>query len=287
MDKPIWMPFYVADYLADTHHLSTLQHGAYMLMLMSAWTRGGSLPADDVHLAGITRLGPLLWRKHKAVLMPFFDEQDGCLVQKRLSAEYVKSSRLKEAAQTNGAKGGRPKKEPRNNPGVNPEITQGLTQQEPRPNPTPNPDESKSQSQLQPQELLKTSQKISTATAVEVDKRSLADLKIPACPQQEIIGLYHEHLPLCPKVREWNNARQGYLKSRWREKALERHWKSKQEGLAMFAKLFDFIGESKFLTGKVQAQRDKPPFVATLEWIVRPNNWAKIIEGKYHNDQAV
>jgi uncharacterized protein YdaU (DUF1376 family) len=273
MTKPIWMPFYVADYLADTQHLSTIQHGAYMLMLMSAWTRGGSLPADDVHLAGITRLGPALWRKHKAVLMSFFDEQDGSLVQKRLSEEYLKSSKFKEAAQVNGAKGGRPK----NNPGVK----FGLTQNEPKTNPTPNPNESKPQPQLQPQET-KTSQNMSPPNGGDVNGFAV-DL-IPVCPQKEIIALYHEHLPLCPHVREWNDTRQKYLKTRWREKAIERHWTSKAQGLEMFAKLFDFIAESKFLTGQAAPKPGQPPFMADLEWIVRPNNWAKIIEGRYHHD---
>ena len=52
-------------YLADTRHLSTLEHGAYLLLMMEAWRRPHcDLPDDDrvlARLAGLTRLPELVW----------------------------------------------------------------------------------------------------------------------------------------------------------------------------------------------------------------------------------
>lgn len=105
-----WMPFYVADYLRDTMHLTTEQHGAYMLLLMACWTRGGSLPADDAQLAGMAKMTPAAWRKAAPLILPFFARDGVSLTQKRVTEEFEKAQRMAETRRQNGQKGGRPKK---------------------------------------------------------------------------------------------------------------------------------------------------------------------------------
>lgn len=106
-----WMPLYVADYLRDTMHLTTEQHGAYMLLLMACWTRGGSLPSDPAQLAGIARMPLSAWRKAAPVLMAFFAADGDGLTHKRVTAEREKAQRLSDARRDSGSKGGRPRKQ--------------------------------------------------------------------------------------------------------------------------------------------------------------------------------
>jgi len=49
-----YMQFYVADYLADTTHLTAEEHGAYMLLLFSYWQTGKPLRID--RLATVARI---------------------------------------------------------------------------------------------------------------------------------------------------------------------------------------------------------------------------------------
>ena len=109
----------------------------------------------------------------------------------------------------------------------------------------------------------------------------LMESKIPPCPHKEIIEIYHQVLPELPRVLTWNKTREGYLKQRWKQLFIEFECRGTQEGLNWFKDdLFMFVKNSKFLTGKVETNGRKP-FLADLEWIIRPTNFAKIIERKY------
>lgn len=86
-----WMPWYIGDYLADTMHLTRDQHGGYLLLIGAYWRRGGPLPDNDGHLAGITRASPVEWRKLRPVLAEFFEVIDGLWKHKRIDEERTRA----------------------------------------------------------------------------------------------------------------------------------------------------------------------------------------------------
>lgn len=105
----LWMPLFIGDYQKDTMRLSTVQHGAYLLMLMEYWVNG-PLPDDDDDLASITKLSDGEWAKHKAKLSRFFVIRDGFWFNKRADEEIEAAKKRREASRRNGKKGGRPAK---------------------------------------------------------------------------------------------------------------------------------------------------------------------------------
>jgi uncharacterized protein YdaU (DUF1376 family) len=98
-----YMPLYVADYLADAAHLTTTQHGAYLLLIMNYWQRGCPLPDDDRRLASIARLGLREWKRNRPALEEFFTLTHGAWVHSRIDHELArvsaKSLKSKKAAQ--------------------------------------------------------------------------------------------------------------------------------------------------------------------------------------------
>lgn len=71
MKRP-WMPIYVADYLADTRHLTRAQHGSYVLLILEYWKRG-SLPQDEEQLARLAGMTPSEWKAEKSTLAAMFE----------------------------------------------------------------------------------------------------------------------------------------------------------------------------------------------------------------------
>ncbi len=101
MNRP-WMPLYVGDYLGDTGHLTTAQHGAYLLLMMHYW-RKGELPDDDRQLSKITKLPLRTWCEYRPTLQDFF--YDGWK-HKRIDAELAKMLRVSQKRAIAGQKGG-------------------------------------------------------------------------------------------------------------------------------------------------------------------------------------
>ncbi|EFI3665432.1 DUF1376 domain-containing protein [Escherichia coli] len=65
-----YMQLYIADYLADTMHLSAEEHGAYLLLMLNYWQTGKPIPKN--RLAKIARLTNERWADVEPSLREFF-----------------------------------------------------------------------------------------------------------------------------------------------------------------------------------------------------------------------
>jgi hypothetical protein len=100
----------------------------------------------------------------------------------------------------------------------------------------------------------------------------------PPCPQSRIVALYHEILPELRQMREWNDTRRRLLGRRWAES-------EERQTLDWWREFFRYVRRSRFLMGKTIG-RDGRPFDCDLEWLIKPTNFAKVVEGKYEDAAA-
>ncbi len=88
---------------------------------------------------------------------------------------------------------------------------------------------------------------------------------------QQVVDLYHEILPSLPSVLKVTDARRKAISAR-----IHDDLKTPSEWRVFFSR----VGKSDFLTGKVDG------FRADLEWLCKPANMLKVLEGRYERNQA-
>ena len=91
------MPLWTDAYLADTLHLTTMQHGAYLLLLMVSWRNNGRLPDDDKRLARYTKMSGQQWARNRSVIMEFWTLKNGEWFNKRQLDELDSVRRISKA----------------------------------------------------------------------------------------------------------------------------------------------------------------------------------------------
>lgn len=127
------------------------------------------------------------------------------------------------------------------------------------------------------QTVIEPSRTVSTSPDGDGCKPAAAGVADP-CPHQLIIDAYHRILPMGRQVREWTPARASALRTRWRESP-------KRQSLDWWERFFAYCAKSLFLTGKTQSP-GRRPFDLSLDWLVKAENMAKVIEGAYDNNEV-
>lgn len=80
-----YMQLYIADYLADTMHLSTEEHGAYLLLMFNYWQTGRPIPKN--RLAKIARVSDSRWAELQPILTEFFEDDGESWIHLRIERD--------------------------------------------------------------------------------------------------------------------------------------------------------------------------------------------------------
>lgn len=264
---------YAGDYMRDTGHLSLTEHGVYTVLLDHYYSRRSPLPVTVEALYRICRATTKLEQQAvKAVAEEFFRRaEDGRRHNPRADREIAEWERLAQINRERGKLGGRPKRNPDGNPPANPDANPAgsisetreviFSQPSPAPAPTPAP---------------KPAPGSGVLVADSSDSRP--PQRTSAAFHQEVIKAYHELLPDLPAVKVWSQKRRQALDARVRERCRDG---KPADTIAYWRSLFEHVAASDFLCG-----RGRNDFRADLEWILRPENFTKVIEGRYNTRRA-
>lgn len=240
-------------YLSDTRHLSTLEHGAYLLLLMEAWRRPNcDLPGDDLLLSRMAGLRPDEWSAVKPIVMSFwkYDGRGKVWKQKRLTKERDQARNRSKSQKDKAAKRWDKTK--------------------------------KDDATALPNECTAdASTATATATAIEEKENTNA---IALVAQNEF-ALEAEPVPAKPEltpehvVEAWNKLATRLGKPTVRVLSPERRQKLKARihgfTLEDFREVLGKVDRSAFLRG------DRDWQGCNFDWITKKANFIKVLEGNY------
>jgi len=264
---------HIGDYAQATSHLSFVEDAAYSRLLRKYYAEEKPLPAD---LRAVQRLVSARTDEEReavdVVLQEFFVLEEDGWHNKRADAEIEKvrekSAKARASIEARWARAGK------SNDGRITSVSEKDT------------NVSKDDTNVsETYDGRNTLQSPVTSNQIRAKAGSPNGLPVdgkpptPDCPHVEIVALYHEILPELRRVRDWTGDRQAFLRSRWREKP-------ERQSLEWWRGFFGYVRQCPFLMGEGQSSPDRQPFTADLEWLVRPTNFRKVIEGRYQRRAA-
>lgn len=239
-------PRHLGDYAKDTSHLSLLEHGAYTLL--TDWYYASEKPVPDDKCERIAKAFSEEERKAvRSVLQEFFTLTDQGWTHGRVEREIAKyREKAAKAAEAANARWSADADVMRTHSGRN----AGAMQTQCEGNAS--------------QEPIANSQ-VTTLSA-----------RAAHCPVQAIIGLFREKCPSLVQPRIVTDATSSQIAARWRQS-------EKHQTLDFWTQFFEFCEANHFLAGRVTPPPGRKAFRAGLDWIVKANNFAKIVNGNYDN----
>lgn len=243
-----WYPWYPADYRTDTQLLTSSQDLLYRRLLDAYWINGGPLPADLRVLAKLTNTEYRTFlRNFPVISRGFLREKDSKYHNPKMDKILQETKQIQQVRAESGKKGGLAK-------------AKNLLKQP------------------QPQPHIRTSDPPSSEDKSSSDYGSRLFRQKPkktsSCPVQKIVDLYNEKLtPPLVRCIKMTPGRRQKIQARW----------SEHPGMDNFENFFEYVLASPFLMGKT-VNGSRGPFKADLEWLMKAENFAKVLEGKYDPD---
>lgn len=248
---------WIGDYLRDTRGCSLAEHGAYALLLDEYYASEKPLPDDIDRLCRLC--GAITEDERLAVervVDAFFPlAEDGLRHNARADREVARAKPRIAIARENGRRGGRPRNNPlgllSGNPQDSHEATHG--QSSPDPDPDPDPD---------PEDIAR-----SARSSPHIVRKVFAET---------VAAEFNRTCPSLPEVRSLTDAR---IRSVWARREERVAAGRPAEAAEYWQMLFAEVEASDFLTGRGGDRRWRADF----DWLLKPSNFAKVIEGTYRN----
>jgi hypothetical protein len=117
---------------------------------------------------------------------------------------------------------------------------------------------------------------------------SLKSQALPDCPHLRMLDLFANHLPELPQPKPelWHGKNAEAMRARWKwvltakRTSGKRYATTVDEALGWFERFFQRVAGSDFLTGR------NGKWACDLGWLMKADNFAKVVQGNYENKEA-
>jgi uncharacterized protein YdaU (DUF1376 family) len=257
-----YFPFHLGDYSAHTGHLEPMEDLAYRRLLDLYYLREGPLPSDIQATAKLVRMRSMS-DDVESVLKEFFILTDAGWVHGRCEIEIAEMKVRQEAARAKAKKRwDKERSADSNAAALKNDATAsvnyaGVLLPTPTPTPTPNT--------IEP-------------------KGSLSPAKLPTCPTQSIIDLYHSELPELPSIKILSEPRKKAISNFWKWVLTskrtdgENRANGADEAMAWIGSYFRRAKENDFLMGRNPQTGPHSSWQCDLDFLLTEKGKKHVIE---------
>jgi DNA-binding transcriptional regulator YhcF (GntR family) len=126
----------------------------------------------------------------------------------------------------------------------------------------------------------------SSSSSSNPDGLVVGSPSLPPCPHLRLLELFGHHLPDLPQPKPelWQGKNADAMRARWRwvltakTRAGKRYAVTEAEAVDWFSRFFAYVSRSDFLTGRSGKWTN-----CDLGWLMKADNFAKVVQGNYEN----